>query len=142
MKSLIVLCNQKINGITDERWTYKDMLDQTKLMARVLHGAGAKQNDVVSIIAENRLEYPAVVFGAFYLSVVVAPASVTYTERKSIHSFISCIITSQGSITGDQFKKGSQIAGFICSYFSELPQFNVFILPSFSFEKNYSEHGI
>lgn len=58
------------------------MLDQTCLMARVLYGAGARQNDVISIVSENRFEYPAVTFGAFYLGVIVAPCSVTYTERK------------------------------------------------------------
>lgn len=57
------------------------MLDQTTLMAKVLYGAGARQNDVITIVSENRFEYPAITFGAFYLSVVVAPASVTYTER-------------------------------------------------------------
>lgn len=77
--------------------TYKDMLHQTSLMARVLHGAGAKQNDVVSIVSENRFEYPAVTFGAFYLGVIVAPASVTYTEREFnkkkcpfIHIIVGC----------------------------------------------------
>lgn len=69
-------------------WTYKDMLDQTCLMARVLYGAGARLNDVVTIVSENRFEYPAISFGAFYLGVIVAPASVTYTERKFIHSII------------------------------------------------------
>lgn len=82
MKKSNRLTNQQINGITDERWTYKKMLDRTKLMARVLYGAGARQNDVVSIVSENRFEYPAVVFGSFYLGVIVAPSSVTYTERK------------------------------------------------------------
>lgn len=58
------------------------MLDQTSLLARVLHGAGIRQNDVVSIVSENRFEYPAVVFGAFYLSAVVSPISTNYSERK------------------------------------------------------------
>lgn len=52
-------------------------------MARVLHGAGVRQSDVIAIVSENRLEYPAVVFGAIYLGVIVTPSSVTYTERKS-----------------------------------------------------------
>lgn len=63
-------------------WTYKDMLDQTSLLARALYGAGVSQNDVISIISENRFEYPAIVFGAFYLGAVVAPVNITYTERK------------------------------------------------------------
>ncbi len=58
------------------------MLQQTTLMARVLHGAGATQNDVISIMSENRFEYPAITFGAFYLGIAVAPVGVTYTERK------------------------------------------------------------
>lgn len=57
------------------------MLDQTTLMARALYGAGAKQNDVITIVSENRFEYPVLSLAAFYLSVAVAPASVTYTER-------------------------------------------------------------
>lgn len=58
------------------------MLDQTTLLARVLYGAGVRQGDVISIISENRHEYPAVAFGAFYLSAIVAPVSITYVERK------------------------------------------------------------
>lgn len=75
-----------INGITNETWTYKDLLQQSSLMARVLHGAGVRQNDVIAIVSENRLEYPAVVFGAIYLGVIVTPSSVTYTERELKHS--------------------------------------------------------
>lgn len=72
-------------------WTYKDMLDQTSLLARVLYGAGVRQNDVISIISENRFEYPAIVFGAFYLGAVVAPVNITYTERKT--KFLLCYYT-------------------------------------------------
>lgn len=52
-------------------------------MARVLHGAGIQQNDVISIVSENRLEFAAIVFGAFYLGAIVAPINTTYTERKN-----------------------------------------------------------
>lgn len=58
------------------------MLDRSSLLGRVLYGAGARLNDVISIVSENRFEYPVVTFAAFYLGVVVAPCSVTYTERK------------------------------------------------------------
>lgn len=78
------------------------MLDQTSLMARVLHGAGAKQNDVISVVSENRFEYPAVTFGAFYLGVIVAPANVTYTERefnkKKNCPFIHIIVRCRWSV--------------------------------------------
>lgn len=58
------------------------MLDQTSLLARVLYGAGVRQNDVISIISENRFEYHAIVFGTFYLSAIVAPVNVNYVERQ------------------------------------------------------------
>lgn len=63
-------------------WTFKDVLEQSKLMARTLYGAGLRRNDVISIISENRLEYPAIAFGAFLLNAIVAPVNLTYTERK------------------------------------------------------------
>jgi acyl-CoA synthetase (AMP-forming)/AMP-acid ligase II len=58
------------------------MLDNTVLMSKALHGAGIKQNDVISIISENRHEFPAIAFGAFYLNAIVAPNSATYTESE------------------------------------------------------------
>lgn len=58
------------------------MLDQTTLMARALYGAGVRQNDAISIVSENRHEYPAITFGAFYLNAIVAPVNVTYTARE------------------------------------------------------------
>lgn len=63
-------------------WTFRDFLDKSTLMAKTLHGAGLKRNDVISIIAENRHEFPAIAFGAFYLNAIVAPISTLYTERK------------------------------------------------------------
>jgi acyl-CoA synthetase (AMP-forming)/AMP-acid ligase II len=70
----------KINGITDKSWSFLDLLEESKSMAKVLHGAGVKQNDVIAIIAENRIEFPAIAFGAFFLNAIVAPLNVTYTE--------------------------------------------------------------
>lgn len=58
------------------------MYEKTSEMAKVMHGAGVRQNDVISIISENRHEYPAIALGAFYLNAIVAPINVTYTERK------------------------------------------------------------
>lgn len=63
-------------------WTYRDLLDQSTVMAKALHGAGLGPNDVVSVIAENRHEFLAATFGALCLNAAVAPVNVTYTERK------------------------------------------------------------
>lgn len=51
-------------------------------MAKTMHQIGVKRNDVIAIISENRLEFPALTFGAFYLNAIVAPINITYTERK------------------------------------------------------------
>lgn len=53
-------------------------------MAKTLHGAGLKENDVIAVISENRHEITAISFGAFYLNAVVAPINITYTESKSL----------------------------------------------------------
>lgn len=83
-------------------WTYKDLLDHSSLLARVLYGAGIRQNDVISIVSENRFEYPAIVFGAFYLSAIVAPINTTYTERKIVQWFslfyLTCLNVHVGEL--------------------------------------------
>lgn len=68
--------------MTKAVWTYRDMLEQSSVVAKALHGAGLRQNDVISVIAENRHEFLAATFGALCLNAAVAPVNVTYTERK------------------------------------------------------------
>lgn len=58
------------------------MFEQSTRVARALHGAGVRQNDVIGIMSENCLEFPAIAYGALYLNAIVAPVNVTYTERK------------------------------------------------------------
>jgi acyl-CoA synthetase (AMP-forming)/AMP-acid ligase II len=53
-------------------------------MAQCLHNAGIMQNDMISIVAENRHEFMAITCGAFYLNAILAPLNNTYTKRKSI----------------------------------------------------------
>ena len=69
------------------------MLEQGILLAKALHGAGVKRDDVISIISENRHEYPAIALGAFYLNATVAPINVTYTQRTFI-SLDYCLVLS------------------------------------------------
>lgn len=47
-----------------------------------MHSFGIRQNDVVGIVSENRLEFPAIAFAAFYLGAIVTPINITYTTRK------------------------------------------------------------
>lgn len=51
-------------------------------MARALHGSGIRANDVIAILAENRLDYTSISYGTLLLNAVVAPTNITYTERK------------------------------------------------------------
>lgn len=51
-------------------------------MARTLHGAGLKRNDVIVILSENRYEFATISFGAMFLNVIVNPVNVTYTGSK------------------------------------------------------------
>ena len=69
-------------------WSFQDILQQSITMARTLHGAGLRRNDVISIVSENRHEYLAIAFGAIFLNAVVAPINVTYTESRMFR--ISC----------------------------------------------------
>lgn len=78
----------KINGMTHKTGTFNDLLEQSIIMAKTLHEIGVERNDVIAIVSENRHEFPAIAFGAFYLNAIVAPINVTYTERKIIF-FIS-----------------------------------------------------
>lgn len=75
--------------MTNEIWTYRDLLNHSIVAAKALHGAGLKKDDVIAVISENRHEFPAAAFGAFYLNAIVAPINVTYTERKSRPAIIS-----------------------------------------------------
>lgn len=72
----------QINGLTDQKWTYNQMLDQSVKVAKALHGAGLCKNDVVSILLENRLEYASLSYGTMFLSAVIAPMNHSYTESK------------------------------------------------------------
>lgn len=82
--TVIFFYGNKINGMTHKTGTYNDLLRQSIGMANALHAIGVRQNDVIAIVSENRHEYPAIAFGAFYLNAIVAPINITYTERKII----------------------------------------------------------
>lgn len=51
-------------------------------MAKALHGAGIRRNDIVGILCENRNEFAAISYGTIFLNAVLAPANYAYTERK------------------------------------------------------------
>jgi acyl-CoA synthetase (AMP-forming)/AMP-acid ligase II len=85
----IRLCKsfEKINGTTNEVWTFRDILNQSSIMAKAMYGAGVRQNDVVAIISENKHELLAISFGALFLNAVVSPINPSYNERNYIFQF-------------------------------------------------------
>jgi acyl-CoA synthetase (AMP-forming)/AMP-acid ligase II len=68
--------------VTDKKWTFNEMRAESMRAARVLYGAGLRQNEAIAILSENRIEFPVIAFGALYLNAIVAPLNVTYTERE------------------------------------------------------------
>lgn len=72
----------KINGTTNITWTFRDILEQSSIMAKAMYGAGIRQNDSIVIISENKHEFLAISFGAFFLNATVAPINPSYNERK------------------------------------------------------------
>ena len=59
---------------------------QSIKLAKVLHGAGIRQNDVISILAENRIEYAWVSYATMFLNAIVAPTNIAYTKSKYFRS--------------------------------------------------------
>lgn len=45
---------------------------------------GIRQGDVVAIISENCIEFPAMIFATIYLGAVAAPMNILYTKSKPL----------------------------------------------------------
>ena len=71
-----------MNGSTNEKINYYELKKQSVTIAKSMHFAGLRKNDVVGIVSENRSEFPIISFGAFYVGAIVTPINFTYTERK------------------------------------------------------------
>ncbi|XP_070505346.1 luciferin 4-monooxygenase-like [Chironomus tepperi] len=75
-----------IDGVTEQQFTYNDILRETIKAAKALYGAGIRQNDVVAILSENRIEYAALSYGTLFLNATIAPTNISYTERELKHT--------------------------------------------------------
>lgn len=73
----------QIDGITGATLTAKaSRLKSIRLAKALALKYGIKEGDVIGICCENRLEYPIIIFAAFYLGATIAPINITYTDRK------------------------------------------------------------
>ncbi|XP_053681935.1 uncharacterized protein LOC128732670 [Sabethes cyaneus] len=77
-----------IDGIYGTELRYLELLEQASRLGECLRTlAGIQIGDVVGIVSENRLEFPPVLFAAFFVGATVAPINLTYTEREMEHAF-------------------------------------------------------
>lgn len=51
-------------------------------LALCLKKAGIKNNDVIGMVSENRMEFPIIALATYYVGAIVAPMNVTYRERE------------------------------------------------------------
>ncbi|XP_065073268.1 uncharacterized protein LOC135697456 isoform X2 [Ochlerotatus camptorhynchus] len=77
-----------IDGVYGTELRYLELLEQTVRLAECLRTlADVRVGDVVGIVSENRLEFPAALFASIFLGATVAPINLTYTEGELVHAF-------------------------------------------------------
>ncbi len=76
-----------IDGITDEKLTANQLVTRSIEVAKALLVAGIKPGDVVSVISENRFEFPYILFATIFLNCTCAPINATYSEKELKHAF-------------------------------------------------------
>lgn len=71
-------------------WNRNDLVSRSVLVTKALREIGVQQNDLISIVSDNRHEYVPIAFGILCLNAILAPVNYSYTERK-----IKCAIITQ-----------------------------------------------
>ncbi|KAF2899751.1 hypothetical protein ILUMI_02533 [Ignelater luminosus] len=69
-----------IDVYTQERISYKALLETTCRLAQSFQRCGYKQNDVISICSENNLNFFCPAIAAMYLGIITAPLNQNYTK--------------------------------------------------------------
>jgi 4-coumarate--CoA ligase len=75
-----------VDGLSGKSLSASDLVDKSVQIARSLTAAGIRQGDVVSIMSENRFEFPFVLFGTIFTNAILAPINNTYSAREIKHS--------------------------------------------------------
>lgn len=76
-----------VDGITEEKLTAIQLVRRSIEVAKALLAAGIKPGDVVSVISENRFEFPYILFGTIFLNCTCAPINATYNDKELQHAF-------------------------------------------------------
>ncbi|XP_049882698.1 uncharacterized protein LOC126378403 [Pectinophora gossypiella] len=76
-----------INGATDERITYGEILQQAMNVAISLSHMGVRKGQTVALCSENRVEFLPAAIGAIFAGAIVTTANVAYTPGELKHVF-------------------------------------------------------
>ncbi len=71
---------------TGVRWTYSELQEQSRKLAKGLIALGVKRGDRVGILASNCDEYVAAFFAVGYLGGVLVVLNATYTSEEASHA--------------------------------------------------------
>lgn len=83
----------QIDGITSTELSAKGLLQNSTHLATCLQKNGhANINDTISIVSENRPEFPVVTYATLLLNCKVAPCNLTYSESEYIKLFSGQIL--------------------------------------------------
>lgn len=74
-----------MDATSDKTMKYHELIDGSLRVAAFLRGLGIGKGDVVSIFADNCLEFPLIVFGCFYLGATVNACNPAYTGDEVRH---------------------------------------------------------
>lgn len=80
---LIYLSNSQINGDTDQKITYRQILQETVNVATGLKRLGVKRGDVVALCSENRDEFIPTALAVVCCGATVTTLNVLYTKGKA-----------------------------------------------------------
>lgn len=75
-----------VDGLTGVEISAKKFEELIVQFARSLQNLGIKNDDVIGLCSENRLEFAVTMFGTLLLNATLAPFNVTYTERELEHA--------------------------------------------------------
>lgn len=77
----------QIDATTSKTLQNSELLEQSLKIAAFLLEIGVKQGDVIGIVTENCIEFPAILYGAFYLGATVNACNVSYSTDELRHVF-------------------------------------------------------
>ncbi|KAJ3275351.1 hypothetical protein HDV01_000643 [Terramyces sp. JEL0728] len=110
-----------IDGITNETYTYGQLLTKITSLAAYLHSIGVKRGDVIAIYAPNHIQYPVVLYAAIRLGAVVTTANPNYLASEFAYQLQDSgakYIFSHDSVLANALEAGSQ---------SKIPKSRVFV---------------